>query len=71
MEKLTIKQNKIMDYISDHIEENGYPPTIREIGKEVELKSSATVAGHLNRLVRKGYIKKKCGIPRSISIVKQ
>lgn len=57
MEKLTPKQNKILDILKREIAKNGYPPTVREIGKEAELSSPATVHFHLKQLEKKGYIK--------------
>jgi len=71
MKELSHKQRIIMDFIGSSIEDQGYPPSIREIAKEVGLKSTATVAGHLSRLEKKGYIKRLHGIPRAISIIKQ
>ena len=43
-------QQRILEYIENYIEENGYPPSVREIGQAVDLKSTSTVHGHLNRL---------------------
>jgi repressor LexA len=57
MEKLTPKQNKILDILKKSIATNGYPPTVREIGKEADLSSPATVHFHLKQLEKKGYIK--------------
>ncbi len=39
--------------------ENGYAPSVREIGKAVGLKSTATVHNYLAKLAEKGYIKKR------------
>ena len=50
MEKLTAKQQQIYDYISVFTAENGYPPSVREIGQAVGLRSPSTVHFHLKRL---------------------
>ena len=47
MEKLTAKQQKIYDYIQTFSAEHGYPPSVREIGAAVGLKSPSTVHFHL------------------------
>jgi len=71
MKGLSQKQRIIMDFIGSSIEDQGYPPSIREIAKGVGLKSTSTVAGHLTRLEKKGCIKRLPGIPRAIRIIKQ
>ena len=43
MEKLTRMQQRIYDYIAETIREQGYPPSVREIGDAVGLKSPSTV----------------------------
>ncbi len=67
---LTIRQRQIIDYINESVETKGFPPTIREIGEAVGLKSTATVSGHLNRLEVKGVIKRDPSKPRAIQVVK-
>ena len=57
MEKLTPKQSVILDILKKLIAKNGYPPTVREIGKEAHLSSPATIHFHLKQLEIKGYIK--------------
>ena len=57
MEKLTGKQKVILDILKKLIAENGYPPTVREIGKKAGLSSPATIHFHLKKLEEKGYIK--------------
>jgi len=70
MKALSVKQKNILDVIKRKIEEKGFPPSIREIADEVGLKSTSTVAGHLTRLERKGYITRTPGTSRAISIQK-
>ena len=50
---------KVMDYIRKFSEENGYTPSVREIGKECGIKSTATVHSYIERLQSKGYLNKK------------
>ena len=56
MEKLTSKQEKILDTIKRFIAEKGYAPTIRELCKLCNLNSTATMFVHLKNLTKKGYI---------------
>ena len=58
MEKLTIKQEKVLNELKKFIAEKGYPPTVRELCKLTNLSSTATVHVHLDHLQNKGYIKK-------------
>ena len=59
MEKLTKRQEDILEYIKKYIVSNGYPPTVREIGSELGLSSPATIHAHLHNLENKGFIRKK------------
>ena len=65
-EKLTM----VMDYIRKFTEENGYTPSVREIGQECGIKSTATVHSYLSRLQAKGYLTKSDNKKRSVSIAK-
>jgi repressor LexA len=56
MEELTDRQSEILSYIRKHIVENGYPPTVREIGSAFGIRSTNGVADHLKSLERKGYL---------------
>ena len=56
MEKLTNKQNEILNVIKRFIAEKGYAPTIRELCKLCNLSSTATMFVHLKNLTHKGYI---------------
>lgn len=69
LNELTEKQSQIFEYIKKFILENHYPPTVREIAKGVELKSSSTVHSHLTQLKQKGYIIWRQENPRTIVIV--
>ena len=67
--KLTEKQQQILDFISAKIEEQGYPPSVREICSAVGLKSTSTVHGYLDRLQKKGFIQKDASKTRAIRIM--
>lgn len=62
------KQAEIYEFLKEYTEEKGYPPTIREICEAVSLKSTSTVQGHLQRLERKGLIKRDPSKPRALEI---
>ncbi len=61
---------KVMDYIRKFSEENGYTPSVREIGKECGIKSTATVHSYLEKLQNKGYLNKTTNKKRSVTISK-
>ena len=69
MERLTSKQNQVLDYLKKFIAKRGYPPTVREIGSALNLHSPATVHAHLNTLTDKGYIKKSNSKNRAIELL--
>ena len=69
MEKLTKRQSEILNTIKKFIASHGYPPTVREIGKELNLNSPATTHFHLNKLEEKGYIKKNESKNRALEIL--
>ena len=53
---MTPRQRQIYDYITERIRSCGYPPTIREIGAHLDIRSTNGVADHLKALKRKGYL---------------
>ena len=67
---MTEAQRKIYNIIKDFIKDNGYAPTIREIGELANLKSPATVYTHLEALEEGGYIKTERSKSRTIRILK-
>ncbi len=69
MEKLTNRQNYILQIIKQLIAKNGYPPTVREIGEKANLHSPATTHFHLTKLEEKGYIKKGNSKNRTIEVL--
>lgn len=68
MAKLTRKQQEIYDYILSFTNEHGYPPSVREIGAAVGLKSPSTVHFHMKGLEEAGVIVKAEGKTRAISL---
>lgn len=70
MEKLSAKQQQILDFLNSEIEEKGYPPSVREICKAVGLRSTSTVHGYLLRLQKKGIIQKDATKPRALKVMK-
>ena len=71
MARTSDKQQRILEYLNEFIEENGYPPTVREICAAVGLKSTATVSYHLTELKRLGKIQSDAGKRRAISLPEQ
>lgn len=69
MEKLTDRQKDILDTIKKFIANNGFPPTVREIGEKVGLSSPATIHFHLKKLEEKNYIKKDSAKNRTIELL--
>ncbi|MBP3963402.1 transcriptional repressor LexA [Paenibacillus lignilyticus] len=69
MSKLSNRQQAILEFIKTEVREKGYPPSVREIGEAVGLASSSTVHGHLDRLEKKGLIRRDPTKPRAIEIL--
>ena len=67
---LNKREKAILKFIEKSIKNNGYPPSVREIGKSVGLKSTATVHGYLAKLEEKGYIKKESQKGRTLKLLK-
>jgi len=68
MTGLTGRQQKILHFMRDQIEQRGYPPSMREIGGAVGLASTSSVAHQLRVLERLGYVKRDPNRPRAIEI---
>ncbi len=71
MARTSDKQQRILEFLNSFIDENGYPPTVREICAAVDLKSTATVSYHLNELKRLGKIQSETNKRRAISLPEQ
>jgi repressor LexA len=64
---LTERQQEILDFINEYIQENGFPPSVREIGSHFGVYP-ATVQDHISALQRKGYLQRKRFQSRTLSI---
>ncbi|PZD93744.1 repressor LexA [Paenibacillus sambharensis] len=71
MSKISNRQQAILEFIKNEVRDKGYPPSVREIGEAVGLASSSTVHGHLDRLEKKGLIRRDPTKPRAIEILDQ
>ena len=67
---LNKREKAILKFIEKQVIEDGYPPSVREIGKAVGLSSTATVHGYLAKLKEKGYIKKEDKKGRTLKLLK-
>ncbi len=68
MKSLGKTQQAVYDYICEFIQDHAFPPTVREIGAAVGLKSTSSVHSHLKGLSDKGYIKLNPSMQRSIAL---
>lgn len=57
----TVRQKQVLDYIQSHIDNDGYPPTIREICSHLGVSGTVSATRHLDALEKKGYIKRDSG----------
>lgn len=71
MSKVSSRQQAILEFIRNEVRMKGYPPSVREIGEAVGLASSSTVHGHLDRLEKKGFIRRDPTKPRAIELLGQ
>lgn len=65
---LTERQKRMLDYIKHFVDENGFPPTVREIGDGSGVSSTSTVHANLKRMTELGYIKYTPGTRRAITL---
>jgi repressor LexA len=65
---LTPRQRKVLEVIRDSVERRGYPPSMREIGEEVGLTSTSSVAHQLSTLERKGFLRRDANRPRAVEV---
>ncbi|MEJ6950551.1 transcriptional repressor LexA [Natronospora cellulosivora (SeqCode)] len=69
MKELTKRQESILSYIQEEIQKKGYPPSVREIGEAVGLKSPASVHSQLKSLEKMNYIRRDPSKPRAIEVL--
>jgi repressor LexA len=65
---MTERQRAILEYLHEYVDDHGYPPTVREIGEAVGLRSPSTVHAHLAQLERAGVLKRDPTKPRAIEL---
>lgn len=69
MISLTDRQARILDFVRGYLAANGYPPTLREIGAHMGIRSTNGVNDHLRALERKGHIERLPLLSRGIRLV--
>ncbi|MFA9490543.1 MAG: transcriptional repressor LexA [Anaerolineales bacterium] len=69
--QLTDRQTRMLDFILQFSEENGYPPSIRQIGKNVGISSTSVVNYNLNRLVEEGYLSRDQKVSRGLRLTEK
>ena len=69
MQGLTKRQAQTLDFIRQSIEDRGYPPTLREIGEPMGIRSTNGVNDHLRALERKGYLTREDMKSRALRLV--
>ena len=69
LQKLKPKEQKVLDYVKKFKIENGYAPSVRDVCRDLDYKSTSTVHMYLNRLELLGYIVKEDGKSRAINLV--
>ena len=68
-QKITNRQQAVLDGIVEYQKMHGFAPSIRELCKICNLSSTSSVAAHLKRLEELGYIKRKEDAPRAIAVL--
>ena len=58
MEDLAPRQRQVLDFIATSIQQQGLPPSLREIGDALGIRSTNGVADHIKALVKKGYLER-------------
>lgn len=66
---MTDRDFETYQFIISYIQENGYPPTVREIADGIGVASTSTVCNRLIKLERDGWIKTKLSSPRAIKVI--
>src|SRR6516225_11364532 len=65
---LTPRQRRILRFIHDWVQERGYSPSMREIGRAVGLTSTSSVEHQLSALETKGHLRREPGCPRTVEV---
>ncbi|MDQ4130213.1 MAG: transcriptional repressor LexA [Actinomycetota bacterium] len=66
---MTKRQREVLDFIRGYAESNGYPPTVRDIGRALGLTSSSTVHAHLANLEKLGVLRRDPSKPRAMELL--
>jgi repressor LexA len=66
---LSVRQEKVLQFVRDAVRRHGYPPSIREIGEAVGLRSTSSVSHQLEALQKKGYLQRHSGRPRTTELL--
>lgn len=71
MEQLTKRQREVLDIVTEYVNQYGYPPSLREIGRKLSVTGTLGVMKHLEALEKKGYLHRQEGSPRGITLANQ
>jgi repressor LexA len=71
MEQLTARQQQVLEIVTQYINEYGYPPSLRDIGKQLAVSGTLGVMKHLEALEKKGFLRRQEGSSRGISLCNQ
>ncbi|GAM09389.1 LexA repressor 1 [Geobacter sp. OR-1] len=71
MEKLTPRQQQVLDFIASRIDDKGLPPTLREIAGHIGTSGNITVLHYLKTLEKKGYLRRESGSSRGIILMRE
>ena len=69
IDQLTDRQREILELIKVTVATRGYPPSVREIGERLGLRSPSTVHSHLSTLVEGGFLRRDPSKPRAIEVM--
>ena len=69
MSELKDREKRVLEFITEQIKTNGYPPTVRDIGAALGIKSTSTVQKSMIILEEEGYIRKQAGKRRAFEVV--
>ncbi|MBU0704497.1 MAG: transcriptional repressor LexA [Chloroflexi bacterium] len=67
-ERLSERQHRILEFLTEYVEENGYPPSIREIGGAAGISSTSVVSYNLERLEERGYLSRDREVSRGLKL---
>lgn len=70
-ERLSERQREMLEFIKRFTQENGYPPTIRQIGEAAKISSTSVVNYNLNKLEKEGYLTRDLKVSRGLRLVEQ